>query len=281
MIAIIEPKAPEVIPPSDLLEVVSASRVKSYLNCSLRYYFEYALGIKGPATPSLATGKAIHHCLQEWSLLRWKRLPAGPENIRASFDTFWDNPEEEVAFESEEDRTKEKEKAWNTFLAFLQLTEIPNGERPDAVEVWVEKDMKPLGLPFVLRGVLDLVRPGPKADGQNGILVDFKSSSSSVDDRMLRLRHSLQMGCYSLLYREATGSKESESQIHSLIKTKQARMTVTRMESMTPSQELRVLKTLEHYADGVASERFIPNPGMHCSGCPHIGRCEAWEGGGL
>jgi hypothetical protein len=280
MIALIEPKAPEVIPPSDLLEVVSASRVKSYLNCSLRYYFEYALGIKGPATPSLATGKAIHHCLQEWSLLRWKRLPAGPENIRASFETFWDNPEEEVAFESEEDRTKEKEKAWNTFLAFLQLTEIPTDERPDAVEVWVEKDLKPHGLPFVLRGVLDLVRPGPKSDGRNGVLVDFKSAASLVDDRMLRLRHSLQMGCYSILYREATGSKESESQIHSLIKTKSPRITVTRMESMTPSQEIRILKTLEHYADGVASERFIPNPGMHCGGCPHMGRCEAWEGGG-
>lgn len=279
MIAFIEPKTPEVIPASDLLEVVSASRVKTYLTCSLRYYFEYALGIRGPASPSLATGKAIHHCLQEWSLLRWKRLPAGPDNIRASFDAYWDNPEEEVLFDSEEERSKEKEKAWNTFLAFLQQTEIPTDERPDAVEVWVEKDMKQLGLPFVLRGVLDLVRPGPKGDGRNGVLVDFKSASSSVDDQMLRLRHSLQMGCYSLLYREATGSNESASEIHSLVKTKSPRITVTKMESMTPSQEVRVLKTLEHYAEGVADERFIPNPGMHCSGCPHISRCEAWKGG--
>jgi putative RecB family exonuclease len=250
MIAIID-KPPEIIPSSDLLEVASASRVKSYLSCSLRYYYEYVLGLKGPATPSLATGKALHHCLQTWSLLRWKKLPAEAENIRTSFDIYWDNPEEEVVFDSDEERSKEKEKAWNTFLAFLQLTEIPTEERPDAVEVWVEKDMKPHGLPFVLRGVLDLVRPnGASTNGKNGILVDFKSSASTVDDRTLRHRHLLQMSCYSMLYREGTGSKESGLEIHSLIKTKQAKYTVTRSAPMTQDQETRILKTLEHYAEG-------------------------------
>jgi putative RecB family exonuclease len=278
MIAFAE-KTPEIIPKPALLEVVIASRVKSYLTCSLRYYYEYVMGLKGPASPALTTGKAIHHCLQQWSLLRWKKLPAEAEDIRASFDTFWSNPEEEVVFESEEAESKEKEKAWNTFLAFLQLTEIPKDERPDAVEVWVEKDMKPQGLPFVLRGVLDLVRPGPKADGKNSVLVDFKSSGASVDDRTLRHRHLLQMGCYSMLYREATQSKESALEIHSLIKTKQSKYTVTRSGPMTQDQETRILKTLEHYAEGVASERYVPNPGIHCGGCPHMSRCEAWKGG--
>jgi putative RecB family exonuclease len=278
MIAFAE-RAAEITPKSDLLEVVSASRVKSYLTCSLRYYYEYVLGLKGPASPALTTGKAIHHCLQEWSLLRWKKLPAEAENIRASFDTFWDNQEEEVSFESEEGESKEKEKAWNTFLTFLQLTEIPTDERPDAVETWVEKDMKPVGLPFVLRGVLDLVRPGPDSNGKNGIVVDFKSSASSMDDRTLRHRHLLQMGCYSMLYREATQSKESALEIHSLIKTSKAKYTVTRSGPMTQDQETRVLKTLEHYAEGVASERYVPNPGMHCGGCPHMSRCESWKGG--
>jgi putative RecB family exonuclease len=278
MIALIE-KPTETAPKSDILEVASASRVKSYLSCSLRYYFEYVLGLKGPASPALTTGKAIHHCLQTWSLLRWRKLPAEAENIRASFDSYWDNPEEEVTFESEEAESKEKEKAWNTFLAFLQLTEIPKDERPDAVEVWVEKDLRNHGLPFVLRGVLDLVRPGPKADGKNSVLVDFKSSAASVDDRTLRHRHLFQMGCYAMLYREATQSKESALEIHSLIKTKQSKYTVTRSGPMTQDQETRVFKTLEHYAEGVASERFIPNPGMHCSGCPHMTRCEAWNGG--
>jgi PD-(D/E)XK nuclease superfamily len=86
---------------------------------------------------------------------------------------------------------------------YLRETPIPLDEKPEGVEVSVEMDLASHGLP-VLVGVLDLVRAG-------GRIVDFKTTGRTPDPKMVLHTTEVQTTGYALLYREATGQRETGS----------------------------------------------------------------------
>ena len=54
----------------DPLGYLSASRLKSFLTCRLKFFYEKVLGLKVPASPALQVGKAVHAGLQHYNLAR-------------------------------------------------------------------------------------------------------------------------------------------------------------------------------------------------------------------
>jgi hypothetical protein len=72
---------------------------------------------------------------------------------------------------------------------------------PETVEVPMETDLFKYGLPTLI-GVIDLVRAG-------GQIVDFKCSGKTPDPEDAIHQNETQLSCYSVLYREATGHRES------------------------------------------------------------------------
>src|SRR5215472_16514059 len=56
---------------------------------------------------------------------------------------------------------------------------------------------------------------------------------------------------YGLLYREATGSKETGIEIHHLIKTKQPKIVVNELGCITEAQISRLYRVIEAYLKGV------------------------------
>src|SRR5205807_2561674 len=100
-----------------------------------------------------------------------------------------------------------------------------------------------------------------------GRIVDFKTAAQTPNSEMAVHLHETQTSCYSVLYREGTGHKESGVELHHLVKTKAPKLVVTQLAPMSDRQEARLFRSMESYVEGLAREDFVPSPGFHCASC--------------
>jgi putative RecB family exonuclease len=254
----------------ELASVLSASRLNCFHTCRLKFYFRYVLKLVKPTSPALFVGKAVHAVLQAWNLARWRGENRAPESFREVLDDAWANPEstDSVAWKGEEETLKES--AWALLEAYFRETHIPADEKPQGVEVCVEADLAPQGLPKLL-GIIDRVRPGGK-------VVDFKTSGQTPNPERAVHQHELQLTCYGILYREATGEPAKSFELHHLVKLKTPKIVIVAMDAIRPAQEARLYRAIESYLEGLEREDFVPSPGMACLACEYFNECRAWSG---
>jgi hypothetical protein len=267
MIALIEPTSTDRI--VELQQTISASRLGLWLTCRLKFHFRYVLKIQKPTTPALHTGTTIHAVLQAWNLARWRKEPFDPAMCKELFEARWSDQPSPIDWYGEEDQ--QRDQAWRMLETFFAETPIQADEKPEAVEVSVETDLSRHGLPTLI-GVIDLVRAG-------GRIVDFKTSGKTPDAGLVAHQHEIQLSCYSVLYRDATGRREAGIELHHLVKTKTPKLVVTPLASMTPNQQTRLFRLIESYVRGLEREDFVPSPGFHCAGCEFFRHCRSWKGG--
>jgi hypothetical protein len=251
-----------------LLAKVSASRLNCFLQCRLKFYFRYVLKLAKPATGALHVGKAVHWALQQWSKARWFGSPLDAEGLKPGFDLHWESSQEKepVAWEIDEEQ-KQRQKAWGLVDMYLRDTPIPAEEKPEGVEVSIEAEL-PDGLPKLV-GVIDLVRP-------EGVVVDFKTSSTTPLIAQAIHRNETQLTAYGILHRESTGHDASGFELHHLVKTKVPKLVVTHVGAMTDQREQKFLRQVESYVDGVEREDFVPAPSLACSSCEFFHECQLW-----
>jgi putative RecB family exonuclease len=259
-------------PNSGPLDYLSASRLKCWQECRLKFFFRYVERIPSSSSPALFVGKAVHHVLQQWNLARWRGQDAEAAAMEPHFLQYWEALSRDEGIDCIDWKGKEsehREKAWGMLEHYLRHTPIPLEEKPEAVEVIVECDLASYGhdLP-PLRGVIDPVRAG-------GCIVDFKTSARTPDEELACLLHATQLGTYALLYREATGHEESGFELQFLIKTKQPALVVTSLSPVTPAQVRRLFRLMESLVRGVAAEDYIPSPGLQCSYCDYQTQCRS------
>ena len=272
MIAIIENGAGPVVEPAPLDKLkrtVSASRLNCWLQCRLKFYFRYVLKLTKPKTTALHFGSVVHLVLQHWNLTRWRRQPFEIAKLKQVFDTGWLDQGGAIDWDGEE--PEQKTSAWLVLEKYFTETPIKGDELPEAVEVPVEADLSQHGLP-VLIGILDLVRAG-------GRIVDFKSAAKVPDKEMALHQNGVQLDCYSVLYREATGQREAGRELHHLVKTKVPKLIITETGPMLEYQRNRLFRLMEDYVDGLERENFIPAPGFGCMGCEFMAECKKFDGG--
>jgi hypothetical protein len=216
-------------------------------------------------------GSVVHAVLQEWSLARWRRTPLLGDCLGAVFEEAWIETDkgERIEWDDDEPEAAAKAGALALLEMYVHETPIPPDERPEAVEVMVEKDLREHGLPKLL-GVLDLVRAG-------GRIVDFKTTAKSPNPELARHTHDVQLTSYSLLYREATDRRETALELHHLVKTKTPKLVVTEAPPASEVQTTRLLRLIESYARGVAAEDFVPAPGIGCASCEFFNECRRWK----
>jgi len=259
--------------PKDPLEYLSASRLKSFHTCRLQWYFRYIEELPNKPSPALLVGKVVHAVLQTWNLARWRGEDTSVERMELVFEASWVHgcEEEAMTWNSSEEEAREKAGALSILRHYLTHTPVPHDEKPQAVEVRVERDLDAHGLPPLV-GIIDLVRSG-------GTIVDFKTSARSPDAFMATHQNEIQLGCYALLYREATGNTEAGFELHHLVKTKEPKLIVTPMSPMSADQIRRLVRIMESYVRGIEARDYVPSPGMHCSWCDYYAECRKWNGG--
>ena len=163
------------------------------------------------------------------------------------------------------------ETAWHLLLCYFAQTPIKEDERPEGVEVTVEADLGKHGLTKLV-GIIDLIRAG-------GNIVDFKTSGQTPNaDRAVHL-HETQLACYAVLYRDATGKKESGMELHHLVKLKVPKLVVTPLGAMLEYQQTKLFRLIESYLEGIRRQDWVPNPNvMSCACCEFFNECRAWGG---
>jgi hypothetical protein len=257
---------PKVNPIETLQKTVSASRLTTFLQCRLKFFFRYVQQISKPKTPSLHVGSVVHLILQAWNMARWRRQEFNLEKFKKLFEEGWKDQPPGIKWDGEE--AGEKNTAWSVLEMYFAETPIKANEMPEAVEVPMETDLSKYGLPTLI-GVLDLVRAG-------GRIVDFKSTGKTPDPEDAIHQNETQLSCYSVLYREATGHLESGRELHHLVKTKTPKLVITSMAQMTDRQRVRLFRMMESYVEGLAREDFVPSPGFHCAGCEFFNECRRY-----
>ena len=257
---------------AELTQHVSASRLMTFHQCRLKFWFRYALGLSKPKAPALHVGTTVHEVLKAWNRARWKRQAINTEDLREIFAVAWSEEQEfsKVNWEGEDEK-KEMEGAWHLILCYLAQTPIQPDERPEGVEVTVEADLRKHGLTKLI-GIIDLVRQG-------GRIVDFKTSGQTPNSERAVHLHETQLACYAVLYRDATGKRESDMELHHLVKTKVPKLVVTPLGPMLEHQKTRLFRLIESYLNGIRNEDYVPNPNlMSCACCEFYKECRAWGG---
>lgn len=233
-----------------------ASRLNTWLQCRLKFYFRYVQQIPKPKTASLHVGSVVHLILQAWNMARWRKQAFEWERFRKLFEEGWKDQGTKINWDGEED--DQRETAWAVLEMYFAQIPIKANEMPEPVEVPMESDLSRYGLPTLI-GVLDLVRAG------GGEIVDFKTSGKTPEAEDAIHQNETQLSCYSVLYRDATGHRESGRELHHLVKTKTSKLVLTELPPMTDSRRVRLFRMMESYVEGLAREDFVPSPGFSCA----------------
>ena len=239
-------------------DYLSPSSVKSYLSCSLRFFFERVAQIRKPTTVALHIGKAIHATLQSFNLARWRGEDSSETAMEEAFSTHFlelEKTEGPVNYADEETRQKVRSCAWNTVKAYMTSGEVAS-QMPLGVEVGLSATIP--GLPVPVRGVIDLVQHDLTA-------VDYKSTSAKPDNGYAAFDHELQLVTYQMMIEEATGDTPPSLDLIYLVKTKSPQVIRAKTPPANEQRKHRVADLYKIAYDGITTERFHPQPGMQCS----------------
>lgn len=260
-----EASAPSTIRP----DYLSPSSAKSYLSCSLRFFFERVAQIRKPTTVALHVGKAIHATLQSFNLARWRGEDYSEDAMETAFSSHFQELEKTqgpVDYADEEMRQKVFSCAWNTVKAYMDSDEV-SAQMPLGVEVGMSATIP--GLPVPVRGVIDLVQHDLTA-------VDYKSAAAKPDAGHVAFDHELQLVTYQMMIEEATGDTPPSLDLIYLVKTKTPQVIRVKIPPADDQRKQRITDLYRIAYEGITTERFHPQPGMQCSWCQYMKECSGW-----
>lgn len=262
----------ETLQGGDPLEYVSASRLKSFLTCRLRFYFEKVIALPRPVGPSLHFGKAVHAGLQHYNLARWREGDVSESAVVAAFEKAFDQPEgnQPVAFENTDEQAELRAKGQPLLREFLSTQALAPIKKPTGVELTLHAELPGLALPLL--GVIDLIEDDLTA-------VDYKTVGSTPNVSLEAWLHEIQLTTYTLLIEDATGKPSPGNKLVFLVKTKTPKVITHTLSAPSAAQRGRFARLVETYANGVANEDYYPAPGQHCGWCQYRKECSVWQGG--
>jgi RecB family exonuclease len=266
---ITEPQAESTVEkPAPIL--LSATRVKLYLQCPRQYRYRYVEEIPTPLTGALAFGKVIHQVL--YNLQLWAVTHGEPftESIAwYDFSRLW---AETVTTQNPLFKNADEPGEYSA-LARLMLAGYVEAHREKPPPILLEypfeiaMQVEDSGRKYLLRGVIDRIDYS-----QEGlVIVDYKTGKRKPSPR--QLQEDLQLTIYAFAAIQLFGQDVQQLVYYHL--RDQSELMAARDES-----ELQTLTqvTLPQVADGIAGERFAPCPGYYCRFCDYRERCRA-EGG--
>ncbi len=248
---------------------ISPSAAKAYLGCSLKFYFERVACIRKATPVALHLGKAVHAALQSFHLARWRGGDDSVEAVANAYELAFHRLERDegpVNFDDEAEREKARQDGLRVVAAYLDSPEAMK-EKPRAVEVMLKENIPGLSVP--LTGAMDLVEG-------NFTPVDFKSAAAKPDSANAAFDHEIQLVSYQLLMEAATGETPPSLDLVFLVKTKTPQVIRVKSPPADAHRKRRVVALLETAVQGIAEDRFHPQPAMHCSWCQFKNECKAW-----
>ena len=256
--------------PSDPLSYLSVSRLKSFLSCRLKFYYEKVRGLRPPTSPNFQIGKAVHAGLQHYHTARWRGGDASPEPVvQAYHAAFADLEKDDPVDYGDKDRQECVDTGERVLRAYLASERATDPRRILGVEVYLRMETGNLPIPLV--GVLDLVVEG-------NVPVDFKTVHSTPDLEDEAWQNEIQLTAYHMLLEDATGEVPGPGELIYLAKLKTPKIL---KQTLTPVDAQRIDRfraLADRYVEGVQREEYYPSPGMACRWCSFRTQGAAWKG---
>jgi putative RecB family exonuclease len=254
------------------LQHISASSLKLYLGCSLKYFFKKIAKLEEPTSAAFQLGKAVHAGLQAFHVCRWRGESHDEGTVLEAYNrAFLEQERSDPVNYKTGERDKLLGKGETILKAYLDSDHAKMPDIPLGVEVKLEEEFPEL--PSPLLGYVDLVRAG-------NVPCDFKTCAATPNVELEAFNHELQLTAYQLLIEEATGEPVEGRELVFLVKTKVPKIIVHRLPPATEADKARFWSVAQAAIDGIYHERFYPQPGMGCSWCSFREECAQWTGGG-
>src|ERR1017187_3357276 len=191
---------PSPAPMSQIADVLSPSQVRTFMDCSARWWYKYGLGLPDPKGSSLVRGIVVHRMAEIY--LRTKFAGAAPEvdELAEIFENVWNETSAEGSFQPGEDL--DKLKAQTATLARMYLDEVAPEIEPavirgePAIEMAVSGEISGVKV----RGILDLV-------DSRGCIRDLKTAARKPS--AIAPDYALQIATYAEIAPEVTGEAQT------------------------------------------------------------------------
>ncbi len=249
------------------MDHLSSSQINLYLQCSLKYKFQYIDQLPKPFKASgLVFGSAIH------AVLAWfhkenlnGRIPSLHQLYRI-FEADWygQTIESEIRYKQQESEADLLMLGRGIIALYHRepLDGVEGIEIPFTVPLINPKTGEPLGIN--LEGFIDLLK-------EDGTIVEFKTSLKTMDLKDLVV----QLGAYSYAYQLLHQRPPKLVRVINFIKTKRPRMLVLEASRCDHGRFFHLAKQV---LAGIRAQVFFPRPSYFCSGCEYAAPCQTWQG---
>jgi PD-(D/E)XK nuclease superfamily len=243
----------------------SYSRIGTYEDCHLRYFFGSVAGLDDRSSYQMAFGRLMHTIFE---LAAKGEIANQPEDLKAAyrqrFNPAW-FPSRAIAYQY-----------WRDGMGMLELwhrSEAGDARRALRFEVGFEMEVGG----HLVRGRIDRVDPGP--DG-GIVLLDYKTARYPASDE--EAERSLQLAIYYLAALRdpelAALGHPVEMQLVYPARVQHGRFTRV-SQHPGPDYATQVERRLLTLLDGAAAESFDPDPHADCRMCAFKPICPMWPQG--
>ena len=238
----------------------SASGLKTYQDCPLRFRFSYILKIPEPpgASPAAAKGTAVHAVIEHLDPTK----PAETQ-VPALLEQFWTPDQFESTTQSEQDKVSARELV-ETYLAWQAKNQNTIVE--------AEKEFSFTFAGREMHGFIDRIEQTP---GGGYVVIDFKSGSSkSSGITKKNLPENIQLNLYALAIKELYGKLPERTTLFYLKDNNPIDY------QPTEDSVVAFAGNLEQMMAKILAGEFPAQPDyMRCGWCPYGDLCESRETG--
>lgn len=250
---------------------LSNSQISLYLQCSLKYKFQYIDELPKPFKPSgLAFGSVIHSAI---SWFHKERMAGRPPTLKRLLqvleaDWFCQTVEKEIRYRDGEDEMKLVLLAREMLVQYFHLSHngVKGSEIPFTVPLVNPSNGEEIGIN--LEGFIDLI----EADDT---IVEFKTSAQTMDPR--DVEDHLQLTAYSYAFELLHQRPPKLIKLVNFVKSKKPKIMVYETSRQKEDYQ-RFYYLAKQVLKGIKSGIFFPRPSFWCRGCEYEEPCRAWGG---
>ncbi|MBM4305156.1 MAG: PD-(D/E)XK nuclease family protein [Deltaproteobacteria bacterium] len=253
------------------IDHLSASQINLYLQCGLKYKFQYVDLIPRPFKSSgLVFGSVVHSTI-DW-FHKQKMIGKRPslemlyKILRA--DWFCQKLDSEIRYKEGEEEGKLILTAREMLNLYYQspLDGVMDAEYPFRVPLVNLRTEETLGV--ALEGFIDLI-------GEGEVLTEFKTTNKTIDPQSAD--DLLQLTIYGYAYRLVFRKNPKGFRLVNFVKVKTPKMAVLDTGREEKDYE-RFFYLAKEVLKGIKSGVFFPRQSFICKDCEYENLCKAWQG---
>ena len=252
------------------MDHLSSSQITLYLQCGLKYKYQYIDQLPKPFRSSaLAFGSALHSALAWLHEQRMQGKNVSLEMLYKIFDADWftQKVDAKIRFKDGEQEMGLGMLGKEMLALYLQEPQKKLMGAEVRFNVPLVDPSTGESLEMNLEGFLDLV----EADGT---IVEFKTSAAALSGSDLDGR--LQFTAYSYAYEHLNRKPPKGIKIVNFVKAKKPRISVLETQR-TKADYIGFIFVAREVLKAIKSGVFPPSPGYWCKECEYAPICPLWQ----